>query len=94
MAVSMSLLQQVCSVPLSRAFNFRPRFLAAREMSVASSSSSRASHVDRRVLLGMSEQELQKIAVDFGQVSKMNGARVLIEFELDVLSFILQLFGR
>lgn len=76
-ATSMALIQHVCSAPLARAA--RPRFLAAvissRNLSIRSSSSSppspaRASQADSHVLLGMSEQELQQVALDFGQVIK------------------------
>ena len=72
-ATSMALIQHVCSAPLARAA--RPRFLAAvissRNLSIRSSSPSspaRASQADSQVLLGMSEQELQQVALDFGQV--------------------------
>lgn len=75
-ATSMALIQHVCSVPLARAA--RPRFLAAvissRNLSIRSSSSppspARASQADSHVLLGMSGQELQQVALDFGQVIK------------------------
>ncbi|XP_031259596.1 uncharacterized protein LOC116117723 isoform X2 [Pistacia vera] len=72
MAVSMALLQHVFSVPLARAA-LRPRCSltvstsSRRNLSV--SLPSRAPHVDPHVLLGMSEQELQQLAVDFGQQS-------------------------
>ncbi|KAM4104473.1 hypothetical protein ACJW30_06G160300 [Castanea mollissima] len=77
-ATSMALVQHVCSAPLAGAA--RPRFLAAviscRNLSIRSSSSSssssssaRASLADSHVLLGMSEQELQQVALDFGQQS-------------------------
>ena len=68
-ATSMALIQHVCFAPLARAA--RPRFLAvtpSRNFSVKSSSSS--SPADSHVLLGMSEQELQQVALDFGQVIK------------------------
>ncbi|OMO58999.1 Ribosomal RNA large subunit methyltransferase RlmN, partial [Corchorus capsularis] len=38
-------------------------------LTASSPSSSRTPHVDSRVLLGMSEQELQQLAVEFGQQS-------------------------
>ncbi|XVF75333.1 hypothetical protein PTKIN_Ptkin13bG0179600 [Pterospermum kingtungense] len=77
----MSILQNVCSVPLAR--SMRPRFFTVSASASASASttitpsrnltvsppSSRAPHIDSRVLLGMSEQELQQLAVDFGQQS-------------------------
>ncbi|KAL9388744.1 hypothetical protein Peur_017349 [Populus x canadensis] len=64
----MSLLQHVCSVPIARAM--RPRSLtiiSPRSLSTTSASSSapsRASHLDP---FGMSEPELQQIAVELGQ---------------------------
>ncbi|KAK6227969.1 hypothetical protein SCA6_000309 [Theobroma cacao] len=74
----MSMLQHVCSVPLTRAIRPRPFTVSgaatavtpSRNLTVSfpsSSSSSRTPHVDPRVLLGMSEQDLQQLAVDFGQ---------------------------
>ncbi|KAG6763686.1 hypothetical protein POTOM_031121 [Populus tomentosa] len=73
MAISMSLLQHVCSVPIARAM--RPRsvtVISSRSLSTTTSSSStpsRASQVDPHVLLGMSEPELQELATDLGQQS-------------------------
>nr|TKS17652.1 uncharacterized protein D5086_0000010230 [Populus alba] len=73
MAISMSLLQHVCSVPIARAM--RPRsvtVISSRNLSTTTSSSStpsRASQVDPHVLLGMSEPELQQLATDLGQQS-------------------------
>ncbi|KAB5544278.1 hypothetical protein DKX38_012390 [Salix brachista] len=70
-ATSMSLLQHVCSVPIARAM--RPRsvtVISSRSLSATTSSSStpsRASQVDPHVLLGMSEPELQQVAIDLGQ---------------------------
>ncbi|KAJ6892167.1 hypothetical protein NC651_025383 [Populus alba x Populus x berolinensis] len=70
MATSMSLLQHVCSVPIARAM--RPRSLtiiSSRSLSTTTASSSapsRASHLDP---LGMSEPELQQIAVELGQLT-------------------------
>lgn len=70
-AVSTALLQQVISIPAARAV-LRPRSRLAASVSsprqLSVSSSSRAPQVDPNVLLGMSEQELQKLAVDLGQV--------------------------
>eukprot|EP00262_Sarcandra_glabra_P004525 TRINITY_DN1560_c0_g2_i1.p1 TRINITY_DN1560_c0_g2~~TRINITY_DN1560_c0_g2_i1.p1 ORF type:complete len:391 (-),score=43.77 TRINITY_DN1560_c0_g2_i1:380-1552(-) len=51
-------LQHVCSAPFARAFR-------ARAFSITSPA--RLSHVDSHVLLGMSEQELQQLAIDLGQ---------------------------
>lgn len=70
-ATSMAMLQQVCSVPLARAVR-RPRsltVLSSRSLSTSSPASPhRTSHVNPNVLLGMSEPELQQLAVDLGQV--------------------------
>ncbi|XVE99574.1 hypothetical protein REPUB_Repub03eG0210900 [Reevesia pubescens] len=74
----MSMLSYVCSIPLAR--TIRPRSFTvsasastaitpSRNLTSSSSSSSRAPHVDPLVLLGMSEPDLQQIAVDFGQQS-------------------------
>ncbi|XP_022764533.1 uncharacterized protein LOC111309790 [Durio zibethinus] len=71
----MFMLQQVRSVPLARAI--RPRsFTVSASTTItpsrnltSSTSSSRAPHVDALVLLGMSEQDLQQLAIDFGQQS-------------------------
>ncbi|KAG8645056.1 probable dual-specificity RNA methyltransferase RlmN [Manihot esculenta] len=69
-ATSMAMLQQVCSVPLARAVR-RPRSLtvvSSRSLSTSSPASPhRTSHVNPNVLLGMSEPELQQLAVDLGQ---------------------------
>ncbi|KAK9283153.1 hypothetical protein L1049_011384 [Liquidambar formosana] len=66
-ALSMALLQHVCSVPLARAV--RSRSLTIPTQTVSIPSPSRVSHGDSHVLLGMSEKELQQVAVDFGQQS-------------------------
>ncbi|MQL83468.1 hypothetical protein Taro_015963 [Colocasia esculenta] len=66
----MATLQHVCSAPLVRAV--RSRAALSLSSSAATSTSApvkRAPAVDSRVLLGMSEQELQKLATDFGQQS-------------------------
>lgn len=68
----MTLLRQVISAPVAHAVVLSRSCLAVsvtprRKLSV--SSSSRAPRVDANVLLGMSEQELQKLAVDLGQQS-------------------------
>ena len=70
-ATSMSLLQHVCSVPIARAMGPRSvTVISSRSLSATTSSStpSRASQVDPHVLLGMSEPELQQVAIDLGQV--------------------------
>lgn len=64
----MATLQHVYSAPLARAI--RARTVASAAAAVASPPS-RAPHADPRVLLGMSEPELQQLAVDFGQVSNI-----------------------
>ncbi|KAH7548108.1 hypothetical protein JRO89_XS14G0068000 [Xanthoceras sorbifolium] len=70
-SVSMALLQHVTSASIARAL--RPRSCLAasapsRKLSVSSPSRA-ASHVDPHVLLGMTEQELQQLAVNLGQQS-------------------------
>lgn len=64
----MALVQHVCFAPLARAV--RPRYLAvfsSRNFSIASAT--RVSNAEsQHVLLGMSEQELQQLAVDLDQV--------------------------
>ncbi|GAB4831808.1 hypothetical protein Ancab_005823 [Ancistrocladus abbreviatus] len=69
----MALLHQVCSVPLARA-------IRSRSLTIASSAAAPRpclSMVDSnsRVLLGMSEQELQQLVVDFGQ-EKYRGKQI------------------
>ncbi|TYH73556.1 hypothetical protein ES332_D05G337300v1 [Gossypium tomentosum] len=78
-ATKISMLQHVCVVPLARATRHRSFTVSAsasttgtpsRNLTVSSpTSSSRAPHVDPRVLLGMSEHDLQQLAVEFGQQS-------------------------
>ncbi|GMN57195.1 hypothetical protein TIFTF001_026304 [Ficus carica] len=80
MTTSMAFIQHVCSAPFVRAV--RARSLAANiaipshkhrilstttTISTPSSSSPRAHDNDSRVLLGLSETELQQLAVDLGQ---------------------------
>ncbi|CAA7406334.1 unnamed protein product [Spirodela intermedia] len=65
----MSTLQHVCSAPLARAVRSRARALSISSAVSTSSPAKQASSVDSRVLLGLSEQELQKLATDFGQQS-------------------------
>ncbi|GMI83413.1 hypothetical protein like AT2G39670 [Hibiscus trionum] len=78
-AAKFSMLQHVCIIPFARATLHRSFTVSAsatttaspsRNLTVSSStSSSRAPHVDPRVLLGMSEHDLQQLAVEFGQQS-------------------------
>ncbi|GFZ14918.1 hypothetical protein Acr_24g0011080 [Actinidia rufa] len=63
----MALFQHVCSMPLARAM--RSRSLAISSCAVTVPSLKKLSHADSHVLLGMSEQELQQVAADFGQES-------------------------
>ncbi|GMH27166.1 hypothetical protein Nepgr_029009 [Nepenthes gracilis] len=60
----MALLHYVCSVPLVRAVRSRSRTVQLRTVSIHSAA--RPPQVER-VLLGMSEQELQQLALDFSQ---------------------------
>ncbi|KAM5556420.1 hypothetical protein ABKV19_024018 [Rosa sericea] len=65
-ATSTALIQRVCSVPLARAV--RTRALASTTtMSLSTTPTPRASPADSRVLLGLSEPELQQLALDFSQ---------------------------
>lgn len=64
----MALLQHLCSVPLTRAIRSRSLTFSSRTMSTTLTST-RGAHVDSHVLLGMSEQELQQLALDLGQVT-------------------------
>ncbi|KAJ9160131.1 hypothetical protein P3X46_025562 [Hevea brasiliensis] len=71
-APSMAMLQQVCSVPLARVVRRPSSFTIASSRNLYTSSPSsphRTSHVDPHALLGMSEPELQQLAVDLGQQS-------------------------
>uniref|UniRef100_A0A7N0V770 Radical SAM core domain-containing protein n=1 Tax=Kalanchoe fedtschenkoi TaxID=63787 RepID=A0A7N0V770_KALFE len=68
----MALIQLVCSMPLARAV--RPRSLTiysrnAVSVPSTSASPSRLGAKESRVLLGLSETELQQLALDFGQQS-------------------------
>lgn len=58
----MNLLQHVCTVPLARAVRSRALTIPTRSVVTASS----------HVLLGMSEPELQQLALDLGQVKNIN----------------------
>ena len=62
----MSLLHHY-SMPLARVLRPSPRTRAA--ISFATSSSPRSTIPQSQVLLGLSETELQKLALDFGQVN-------------------------
>ncbi|XP_059666276.1 uncharacterized protein LOC132312060 [Cornus florida] len=63
----MALLQYVCYVPFARAV--RSRALTIPSRAVAVPSLKKVSQGDSQVLLGMSEQELQQLALEFGQQS-------------------------
>lgn len=64
-ATSMAFLQHVCTVPIARAaVRTRSLSIAVPKASISVPSAARES----RVLLGMSETELQQLALDFGQV--------------------------
>lgn len=69
--MSMALLQQLCTAPLSRAVRFRSltvscsKAVTVPSLNVINKATRSNSH--SQVLLGMSEQELQQLAVDFGQ---------------------------
>jgi 23S rRNA (adenine2503-C2)-methyltransferase len=58
-----------CSMPLARAVLPSSRTRAITAMSLATSSSSSRTIPQSQVLLGLSEDELQKLALDFGQVN-------------------------
>ncbi|KAF5467309.1 hypothetical protein F2P56_017145 [Juglans regia] len=68
-ATSMAVIQHVCSAPLARVM--LPRSLVfSRSRGLSILSATRASHaVSQQVLLGMSEHELQQLALEFGQQS-------------------------
>ncbi|KAG6671150.1 hypothetical protein I3843_01G279200 [Carya illinoinensis] len=68
-ASSMAVIQHMCSAPLSRVMLPRSLvFSSSRGLSILSAA--RASHaVSQQVLLGMSEHELQQLALEFGQQS-------------------------
>ncbi|XP_048421051.1 probable dual-specificity RNA methyltransferase RlmN isoform X2 [Pyrus x bretschneideri] len=67
-ASSTSLIQRVCAVPLARAA--RTRAMAAASMNLSTTTTtapSLAKRADPQVLLGLSEPELQQLAIDFSQ---------------------------
>ncbi|KAK8480921.1 hypothetical protein V6N13_075160 [Hibiscus sabdariffa] len=76
-ATKFSMLQHVCFVPFARATRHRSFTVSASASASTTASpsrnltasASRAPHVDPRVLLGMSEHDLQQLAVEFGQQS-------------------------
>ncbi|GLT89045.1 hypothetical protein SLE2022_070480 [Rubroshorea leprosula] len=76
-ASRMALLQHVCSVPLPRVVRRRPLSSIAAtavaapspRVSVTAPSNSRSPNIDPHALLGMTEQDLQQLAVEFGQQS-------------------------
>lgn len=64
----MALLQHVCSVPIARAFRSRGFCISSHAATVAVPSAKKhAQNDDARVLLGMSEVELQQLATELGQ---------------------------
>ncbi|KAA8539461.1 hypothetical protein F0562_026153 [Nyssa sinensis] len=63
----MALLQYVCSVPLARAVRSRSRTISSLAVTVPSLK--KVVNGDSQVLLGMSEKELQQLAMDLGQQS-------------------------
>ncbi|XAR66277.1 23S rRNA (adenine(2503)-C(2))-methyltransferase [Bertholletia excelsa] len=65
MRPSMALLQHTLSLPLAR--SIRSRSLTIHSSAVAVPSIKKLAHADSHVLLGMSEQELQQLAVDLGE---------------------------
>lgn len=70
---SMAVIQHLCSAPLARAM--LPRSLAvsrSRGLSILSAAPRASLAVSQQVLLGMSEQELQQLALDLGQVNERN----------------------
>ncbi|XP_057978980.1 uncharacterized protein LOC131165324 [Malania oleifera] len=64
----MALLQLACSFPIARAMRSRS-FTTVASGAITVPSLSRPLHADSHVLLGMSEPELQQLALDFGQRS-------------------------
>lgn len=80
-AISTALIHQVCSPSVARAL--RPRCVAAvpsRNLSTSISPSARPSPEAPKVLIGLSDQELQQLALDFGQVTNNNHFLVLLKF--------------
>ncbi|MCD7453829.1 hypothetical protein HAX54_022289 [Datura stramonium] len=65
--MAMGLLQYGCSVPLARALCSRTFTTASSTVTVPSLK--KASLMESRVLLGLSEEQLQQLALDFGQKS-------------------------
>lgn len=76
-ATSSSLIQRVCSVPLARAV--RTRSMAVVSMNLSTTPApSQALRADSRVLLGLSEPELQQLALDLKQVKKHKNLSVCL----------------
>lgn len=76
-ATSTSLIQRVCSVPLARAV--RTRAMAVVSMNLSTTPArSQALRADSRVLLGLSEPELQQLALDLKQVKKHKNLSVCL----------------
>ncbi|KAL5716703.1 23S rRNA (adenine(2503)-C(2))-methyltransferase [Ranunculus cassubicifolius] len=72
MAVLLLQLQQLCSAPLTRTVRLRSVYIPSRTITACAIPSIRStsnSHIDPHVLLGMSEKDLQQLAVDLGQQS-------------------------
>lgn len=65
--MAMAVLQYGCSLPLARAL--RSRTFTVASSSVRVPSLKKASQMDSHVLLGLSDEQLQQIALDFGQKS-------------------------
>ncbi|OIS98699.1 PREDICTED: uncharacterized protein LOC109232218 [Nicotiana attenuata] len=65
--MAMALLQYGCSLPLARAL--RSRTFTVASSSIRVPSLKKASQMDSHVLLGLSDEQLQQIALDFGQKS-------------------------
>ncbi|CAM8886896.1 unnamed protein product [Rhodiola kirilowii] len=68
----MALIQQVCSIPLARVARVRSLTIHSRSavsIPAPPASPSRITVKESRVLLGLSEKELQQVALDFGQQS-------------------------
>ena len=82
LAISMALLQH-CSTPLARAVRPPPRARAracstlAMAMAPSSSSPRNNSQSQQQILLGMSENELQQLALDLGQVKILSFAYLI-----------------
>lgn len=71
--MSMALLQQLCTAHLSRAVRSRSLTVSCSKAVTVPSlnvvKKAAGSNSQSQVLLGLSEQELQQLAIDFGQVA-------------------------